>query len=98
VNALRSVSMDVYADSIVCLVGHNAAGKTTLVSCLTGLVQPDAGDVVVCGRSFRSSSDAVWAKLGVCPQVGRVVVAVSFRGVVRGLVMLLSFLWLRRRL
>jgi branched-chain amino acid transport system ATP-binding protein len=44
IRALKGVSLEVRAGEIVCLVGGNSAGKTTLLRCLSG-VQP-----VACGR------------------------------------------------
>ena len=35
------------------LVGENGAGKSTLVKVLTGIYQPDAGDITIDGKSVR---------------------------------------------
>lgn len=48
--ALRDVSVRLRAGEIVALVGENGAGKTTLAKVLTGLYQPDAGDVICDGE------------------------------------------------
>jgi ABC-type sugar transport system ATPase subunit len=45
VRALAGVSMDLYAGQIVGLVGDNGAGKSTLVKILSGLLQPDSGQL-----------------------------------------------------
>ena len=45
VRALRDVDLAVHAGEIVGLVGDNGAGKSTLVKVLSGVHQPDGGDV-----------------------------------------------------
>jgi putative ABC transport system ATP-binding protein len=49
VHALRDVSFDVAAGSLVALVGRSGSGKTTLLNIVGGLDRPDAGRVVVDG-------------------------------------------------
>ncbi|MDQ2910019.1 MAG: ATP-binding cassette domain-containing protein, partial [Actinomycetota bacterium] len=50
--ALDGASLSVRAGEIRGLVGANGAGKSTLVKCLTGMVQPSAGMVLVDGRAL----------------------------------------------
>ena len=59
--ALRGVDIDVRAGEILGLVGANGAGKSTLIGVLTGVVEPDAGDMFVDGAlvHFRSIRDAL---------------------------------------
>jgi putative ABC transport system ATP-binding protein len=49
VHALRDVSFDVAAGTMVALVGRSGSGKTTLLNVVGGLDRPDAGTVVVDG-------------------------------------------------
>ncbi|MFF0153956.1 ABC transporter ATP-binding protein [Micromonospora sp. NPDC005203] len=49
VHALRDVSFDVAAGSMVALVGRSGSGKTTLLNVIGGLDRPDAGTVHVDG-------------------------------------------------
>jgi putative ABC transport system ATP-binding protein len=49
VHALRGVSFDVEAGSMVALVGRSGSGKTTLLNVVGGLDRPDEGTVVVDG-------------------------------------------------
>jgi inositol transport system ATP-binding protein len=49
--ALDGVSMRVKPGTVHALVGENGAGKSTLMKIITGLYQPDAGRVVVRGRT-----------------------------------------------
>ena len=56
VQALVDVDFTLEAGEIHALVGENGAGKSTLVKILTGVYQPDAGTLLVDGRSVRISS------------------------------------------
>src|SRR2546423_14643510 len=47
--AVAGIDLDVAAGSCAGLVGPNGAGKTTSLSMMTGLLRPDAGQVVIRG-------------------------------------------------
>ncbi len=49
--ALRDVSLSLHAGEIHALVGENGAGKSTLIKILTGVVQGDAGEILVEGEA-----------------------------------------------
>jgi putative ABC transport system ATP-binding protein len=49
VHALRDISFDVEAGTMVALVGRSGSGKTTLLNVIGGLDRPDDGDVTVDG-------------------------------------------------
>lgn len=53
---LRDVTLEVYPGEAVGLVGENGAGKSTLLNILSGVVQPDRGEVIVKGRKARLRS------------------------------------------
>jgi branched-chain amino acid transport system ATP-binding protein len=50
VEVLRNVSLDVRAGEIVSLLGPNAAGKTTTLRTILGMVKPRAGEITVNGE------------------------------------------------
>ena len=50
--ALAHVSMELEDGTIAALIGPNGAGKTTLFNTLTGLCQPDEGEIRFQGRSL----------------------------------------------
>jgi ABC-type multidrug transport system ATPase subunit len=66
--ALGGVTLELYEGTIVGLLGHNGAGKSTTMSILTGLFPPTSGDVLVHGLSVRKDSIGVRRQLGVCLQ------------------------------
>lgn len=47
---LARAALEVHAGELVAILGPSGSGKTTLFSCLTRLVEPDAGRVTVAGR------------------------------------------------
>jgi ABC-type branched-subunit amino acid transport system ATPase component/ABC-type branched-subunit amino acid transport system permease subunit len=49
--AVQDVSFDVTRGSILGIIGPNGAGKTTVFNLLNGFLLPDAGEIVVEGRS-----------------------------------------------
>ncbi len=52
VQALRDVEMEVPEKSIVCVMGRNGVGKTTLLRNITGLEKPDSGEIQLGGKSL----------------------------------------------
>jgi len=56
VRALHDVSLALYPGEVTALIGENGAGKSTLVKILTGIYQPDAGEIRVHGEPVRLPS------------------------------------------
>ena len=68
--ALDGAYCAVRRGTVHALLGENGAGKTTLMRIAFGLLQPDAGEVLLEGRAvhFRSSGDAIAAGIGMVHQ------------------------------
>ena len=47
---LRDINLSIEENEFVCIVGRSGAGKTTLVSLIAGLIEPDAGKVLLAGK------------------------------------------------
>jgi simple sugar transport system ATP-binding protein len=60
VEALKSVSFELYKGEVLGLVGDNAAGKSTLLKIIAGYYKPDSGKIYVNGKavSFNSPLEA----------------------------------------
>ena len=58
VTALRDVDLDVAPGEFLTIMGPSGHGKTTLLNCVSGLDQVDAGTVVIDGHDIHRLSDA----------------------------------------
>src|SRR5438067_13471217 len=56
ITALDGVTLSVGTGELFGLLGPNGAGKTTLISIMSGLADPDAGEVRLFGQRFGRSS------------------------------------------
>ena len=65
--AVAGISFTVKAGEIVGFLGPNGAGKTTTLKMLTGLLQPDAGNVLIDGHDMQSDPLSAKAALGYVP-------------------------------
>lgn len=66
VPAVRGITLDVPAGSIVGVVGNNGAGKTTTIKMLAGLLEPTSGSVTVDGDDPLQAP--VRARIGFLPE------------------------------
>ena len=64
VRAVDGVDVTVHAGERVALLGPNGAGKTTTLLMILGAIEPDAGEVEVCGVSQRRSRSAAAEHIG----------------------------------
>ncbi|MGI9598898.1 MAG: sugar ABC transporter ATP-binding protein [Acidimicrobiales bacterium] len=63
--ALSEVGIDLFPGEIHTLVGENGAGKSTLIKVITGLHQPDAGQISIDGSPTQLSSTSEAQRLGI---------------------------------
>lgn len=63
--ALSSVGIDLYPGEVHTLVGENGAGKSTLIKVITGLHQPDSGEICIHGLPTQLSSTSEAQRLGI---------------------------------
>ena len=60
VHALKNVSIDIGRGEVVGLIGENGAGKSTLMKILSGVYQPDSGEIRIAGQptTLANAADA----------------------------------------
>ena len=68
IEAVRGVSFQIAQGETYGLLGPNGAGKTTTISIVCGLLEPDAGEVLVAGQPLTTHSVADKAAIGYVPQ------------------------------
>ncbi len=66
--AVDDVSFDIDQGEIVGLLGHNGAGKTTIMKLLTGYLQPTHGHIFVDGLQVDSDMHAIQSRMGYLPE------------------------------
>ncbi|WP_393078926.1 ATP-binding cassette domain-containing protein [Streptomyces sp. LN704] len=72
VKALDGVDLDVPEGTVLGLLGPNGAGKTTAVRCLTTLLRPDSGKMIVAGVDVLKHPDEVRRRVGLSGQFAAV--------------------------
>ncbi|MBV7334403.1 ABC transporter ATP-binding protein [Chloroflexi bacterium TSY] len=60
-----NLSMTVGKEEIVSVIGPNGAGKSTLLNLITGIYQPDSGDIQLHGSSLIGKTPHAITKLGI---------------------------------
>ena len=65
VKALDNVRLDLYPGQVTALVGENGAGKSTLVKTITGIYQPNSGEIYFGGKKVRLTSPQEARRLGI---------------------------------
>ena len=64
-HVVHNLSLEVNPGEIVSLIGPNGAGKTTVLNLITGLYQPDRGDILFGGHSLLGLEPHEITRLGV---------------------------------
>jgi len=62
---LRNVNLSVAPGEMVCLIGRNGVGKTTLLKTIMGLLSPRSGMITLNGQPIVSKSPDRRAKMGI---------------------------------
>ena len=62
---LRNVDLSVPSGQMICLIGRNGVGKSTLLKTIMGLLKPRSGTINLAGELINSKSPDQRAKLGI---------------------------------
>ena len=54
--ALKDISAELHAGEVLCILGDNGAGKSSLIKILSGVHQPDEGELLVDGEAVHFGS------------------------------------------
>lgn len=66
--AVKAVSFAINKGEIVGLLGHNGAGKTTIMKMLSGYLEPSAGEITFDGISLGENTKTLQQKIGYLPE------------------------------
>ena len=66
--AVDDVSFEIANGEVVGLLGHNGAGKTTIMKMLTGFLEPSFGSVKIDGLDIQSSPTKLQSEMGYLPE------------------------------
>lgn len=66
--AVDDVSFTISPGEIVGLLGHNGAGKTTIMKMMTGFLEPTGGTITVDGREIAGDRRAIQRQIGYLPE------------------------------
>lgn len=50
---LNNLEFCIYENEIVGFIGPNGAGKSTTMKCISNLIYPDSGDILICGSDLK---------------------------------------------
>lgn len=67
-NAVDDVSFHIGQGDIVGLLGHNGAGKTTIMKMITGFLEPDQGTITVAEQDISEQRTIIQSKIGYLPE------------------------------
>lgn len=56
IDVLRDISLDVCAGEVLCLLGDNGTGKSTLIRLLSSVYKPTSGTVEMAGKPVNFAS------------------------------------------
>ena len=66
--AVDNVSFEITNGEVVGLLGHNGAGKTTIMKMITGFIEPSSGSVEVDGLALGENTVGIQKKIGYLPE------------------------------
>ena len=66
--AVKNFTLELYKNQVFILLGHNGAGKTTVLSMLAGLLVPTSGRAFIKGINVFKEQSKLKEIIGICPQ------------------------------
>ena len=67
-HAVNKFNGEMFPNEIFCLLGHNGAGKTTLINMISGIENPNSGDILLNQHSIVTDKNFLYKNIGLCSQ------------------------------
>ncbi|MGC9365577.1 MAG: ABC transporter ATP-binding protein [bacterium] len=64
VRAVNDISFDITPGELVSYIGPNGAGKSTTIKMLTGIINPDSGNLQILGQSYNQHRNKILKSIG----------------------------------
>jgi ABC-2 type transport system ATP-binding protein len=71
VQAVRGIDLQIMPGRFVAILGPNGAGKTTLVEMIEGIQEPDSGEILVLGKTWKHHGAELHREIGLSLQETR---------------------------
>lgn len=68
VQAVRGIDLSIQPGQFVAILGPNGAGKTTLVEMIEGIQQPDRGEILIMGKTWKGNEKYLRQQIGLSLQ------------------------------
>jgi ABC-type sugar transport system ATPase subunit len=65
VRALEDINLEIPPGKVTAILGDNGAGKSTLIKCISGIWQPDSGEIYWMGKQVHLHTPRTAADLGI---------------------------------
>src|SRR5581483_3792231 len=56
---LDNINMSLYEDETVCLLGRSGSGKSSLLRCISGLINPSEGEVIMQNKPMQGPREGI---------------------------------------
>ena len=65
--AVRDMALSAPAGAVYGFLGPNGAGKTTTIRMITGILEPDRGEISIFGKNFKDNRNEILNRMGYIP-------------------------------
>lgn len=52
IHALKDINLTIHENEIHCFAGINGSGKSTFIKCVSGIYEPDSGEIILNGKKY----------------------------------------------
>jgi ATP-binding cassette subfamily A (ABC1) protein 3 len=64
--AVNDISFSIKSNKVTCILGHNGAGKSTMINMLCGILKSTSGKIIFKGKDISTHPEAIDGQIGYC--------------------------------